>query len=73
MDKDVKNHIMNLMKGGTGGCKHLEMTQALNCETCKHKMIRAQSEYDRLLRQHPEKFVRKGLRVLLVEVIGCEL
>lgn len=59
MDTDIKRHIMNIMKGGTGGCKHLEMTEALACSTCQSKMLRAQSEYNRLYREHPEKFVTK--------------
>lgn len=59
MDKDIKTHIINIMKSGTGGCKHQEMTQALNCSTCKMKMIRAQSEYNRLYKKYPEKFIIK--------------
>jgi len=58
MDKDIKAHIMNLMKGGTGGCKHLEMGQALACSTCQMKMVHAQSEYNRLRKEHPKKFIR---------------
>lgn len=50
---------MNIMKGGTGGCKHQEMTQALQCPTCQMKMVRAQSEFNRLRREYPEKFIRK--------------
>lgn len=59
MDKDVKTHIMNIMKSGTGGCNHQEMSQALKCPTCQMKMIRAQSELKRLSKEYPEKFVRK--------------
>lgn len=59
MDSDIKRHIMNLMKSGTGGCKHLNMTEALNCSICKMNMIHAQSEYNRLRKQYPEKFIRK--------------
>lgn len=59
MDRDVKDYIIGIMKDGTGGCRHFEMTEALDCLTCQKKMVKAQSEYTRLLKQYPEKFVRK--------------
>lgn len=59
MDRDIKQYIMNVMKSGTSGCNHLEMTQALNCPTCQMKMIKAQSELKRLSKEYPEKFIRK--------------
>lgn len=59
MDKDIRNHIINIMKSGVGGCKHQEMSEALKCLTCQMKMVRAQSEYNRLRKEHPEKFIRK--------------
>lgn len=59
MDRDIKTHIMNIMKSGTGGCKHEEMSQALSCKSCGDRMIKAQGEYKRLQKLHPEKFIRK--------------
>lgn len=61
MDQDIKRHIMNIMKEGTGGCKHLEMTEALNCSICQMKMVKAQSEYNRLRKEYPEKFIQKEI------------
>ena len=59
MNQDVKAHIMSNLKGGTGGCNHLEMKEALRCPTCQMKMIRAQAELKRLTKEYPEKFIRK--------------
>ena len=59
MDSGVKKHIISIMKGGTGGCRHQEMRQALRCKTCGDKMVRAQSEYNRLYKTRPELFKRQ--------------
>ena len=56
-DTDIKRHIINIM--APGDHKHREMTEASQCKSCGHKFLKARSEYDRLRKQYPEKFIRK--------------
>ena len=58
MDEGIKSHIMNVLKTGAGH-NHESMTNALKCPTCQMKMIRAQSEFNRLRKEYPEKFIIK--------------
>ena len=42
-----------------GDHKHLSMTDATQCKSCGYKMVKAQREYNRLIHEYPDKFVRK--------------
>ena len=50
---DAKRHLLSLLSTGH---KHDEMTKALNCDYCGVKFKKAQAEFTRLYRQHPEEF-----------------
>jgi len=57
MEKGIKNYIMGLMT--SGGHKHAEMSQTLQCKYCGERMKKAEGEYNRLRRERPEKFAKK--------------
>ena len=56
MREDVKKYMLGLLH--TGHCK--EMSAALACKYCGTKFKKAEAEYNRLRRQHPELFIRKA-------------